>query len=92
MDRDKERIRTALFDALSSQVRMRILDALRSAPMIVSDLAIVIDERPSVASHHLVLLERVGLVARIPQGRFAVYALNKAMVETIVDMTKEWLQ
>ncbi len=59
----------ALFQALAHPVRRGILEALREGDRTVGELAGPLPlSRPAV-SQHLDVLERVGLVRRVPSGR-----------------------
>ena len=60
---------------------MRIIDALRSGPSTVGDLAGSIDEAIATVSHHLGILRNAGLVQRERQGRFIVYKLHEGVLQ-----------
>lgn len=75
------------YSALANPVRRGILDALRSAPMAVSDIVQLFDlSRPAV-SEHLKVLRDAQLVAEQRQGQKRVYHLTAAPLAEV----DEWL-
>lgn len=66
--------------ALGEPVRLRIIDALRSAPKCVSELSKSLQLEVVTVSHHLGILHSVGLVEREKKGRFKVYRLRQGIV------------
>jgi DNA-binding transcriptional ArsR family regulator len=66
--------------ALAEPVRLRIIDALRSAPKCVSELSKSLQLEVVTVSHHLGILHSVGLVEREKKGRFKVYRLRQGIV------------
>lgn len=61
---------------LQSPVRLRILEELSKVTQaLVGVLALAVDVRPSVASHHLNLMESYGLVEKVLAGRYVFYKL-----------------
>jgi len=66
--------------ALADSVRLRIIDALRSAPKCVSELSDLLDVEMVTVSHHLGILHSVGLVEREKRGRFKVYRLREGVL------------
>ncbi len=66
--------------ALADPVRLRIIDALRSAPKCVSELSDVLDVEVVIISHHLGILHSVGLLEREKKGRFKVYRLREGVL------------
>jgi DNA-binding transcriptional ArsR family regulator len=67
--------------ALADPVRLRIIDALRSAPKCVSELSESLDLEVVTVSHHLGILHSVGLLDREKKGRFKVYRLREGLLE-----------
>ncbi len=66
--------------ALADPVRLRIIDALRSAPCCVSELSESLDLEVVTVSHHLGILHAVGLLEREKKGRFKVYRLREGVL------------
>lgn len=67
-----------VFNALSSPVRRRLLEALRAGPRAAGELAGEFElSRPAV-SEHLAVLRNAGLVREEPRGRHRYYHLEAA--------------
>jgi DNA-binding transcriptional ArsR family regulator len=66
--------------ALADPVRLRIIDALRSAPKCVSELSETLGVEVVTVSHHLGILHAVGLLRREKKGRFKVYRLREGVL------------
>lgn len=69
------------FKALSDPVRLRIVKALRSGPMSVSDLALLLEDEVAKVSHHLRVLYHARLTATERDGKFIYYYLNPEFVK-----------
>jgi DNA-binding transcriptional ArsR family regulator len=67
--------------ALADPVRLRIIDALRSAPRCVSELSESLQLEVVTVSHHLGILHSVGLLEREKKGRFKVYRLREGILD-----------
>jgi len=67
--RQRERQLDATFGALADPTRRRILDRLARGDATVGELAEPFDMTRPAISKHLDVLERAGLVHRIPDGR-----------------------
>lgn len=73
---------TRLFQALSDQTRLSILQRLRFGERCVCDLTDALDAAQSRLSFHLKVLKDAGLVTDRRQGRWMYYTLNTdALVE-----------
>ncbi len=69
-----------MLKALADPVRLRIIDALRSAPRCVSELSESLELEVVTVSHHLGILHAVGLLEREKKGRFKVYSLREGVL------------
>ena len=69
-----------MLKALADPVRLRIIDALRSAPCCVSELSESLALEVVTVSHHLGILHAVGLLDREKKGRFKVYSLREGVL------------
>lgn len=67
---------TRLFQALSDETRLRILDTLRGGEKCVCDLAAVVGAQQSRLSFHLRVLREAGLVRDRRDGRWIYYGLR----------------
>jgi len=64
-----------VFEALSSNVRRRILAYLTHADMAAGEIAARFDISKSAVSQHLAILENAGLVTSEKRGQFVHYRL-----------------
>lgn len=70
-----------LLKALGDRDRLRLVQALRSGPSCVSDLAAQLElEMPNV-SHHLGVLRRAGLVTTSRNGKQIIYTLPENILQ-----------
>jgi ArsR family transcriptional regulator len=67
--------------ALADPDRLRIVQALRSGPRNVSELAAELKADMAKASHHLQILKRERIVETEKRGRFVVYRLHPEVFE-----------
>ena len=79
-----------IFEALSSQVRRKILAYLSAADMTAGEIADRFDiSKPSV-SKHLSVLENAGLIAGEKKGQFIHYSLvRESLVNTLNGFVQE---
>ena len=66
-----------LFKALSDQIRLRILKALRISSLCVCVLVEFTDCGYSKLSYHLKLLKKAGLIDYTKEGNFLIYHLTE---------------
>ncbi len=80
----------AVFEALSSQVRRKILAYLSASSLTAGEIAARFDiSKPSI-SKHLALLEAAGLVTGEKKGQFIHYALvRESLVNTLNGYVQE---
>lgn len=71
-----------LLKALAEPLRLRIVDLLRDRPMNVGEVAQTLGVEVMIASHHLGILRRAGLLDRRKEGRFAVYGLRSGVLDS----------
>jgi DNA-binding transcriptional ArsR family regulator len=83
-NKDLAVMESRLFRALGDDSRIRILKLLRIRRMCVCEIMAALDMTQPTASHHLVLLEKEGLLRRRKEGKWAYYSLvNPKIVEGI---------
>ena len=77
---------------LAEPHRLLVLGELRAGPRSAGSLARATGMAPSLASHHLAVLLRAGLVTRWREGSFVYYALNRDRLgevqQTLARLTK----
>jgi ArsR family transcriptional regulator, zinc-responsive transcriptional repressor len=61
-------------------VRLSIIQALKSGPLCVNDLAVVIERAPAATSQHLRVLRDVGVVEGSRRGTTIDYRLRAGLV------------
>jgi DNA-binding transcriptional ArsR family regulator len=64
------------FKALADTTRLRILGLLAVREMCVCEVMVALDLTQPTASHHLRILENVGLVKDRKEGKWVFYALH----------------
>ena len=62
--------------ALADEDRLKIVQALRSGPKNVGEIAMELGQEITNVSHHLQILKREEIVETEKQGRFVVYRLH----------------
>ncbi len=76
--------------AINHKLRQRIIDLLEeNESMTVTDIYIKLRLEQSVASQHLAILRRAGVVNTERQGKFINYSLNKERLEQISHLIEE---
>jgi len=66
-----------LLVALAEPTRLRIVNCLAAAPLIVSDLQAILDLPQPTVSRHLRVLKAAGLVRDTPIAQFVLYRLRR---------------
>jgi ArsR family transcriptional regulator len=64
------------FKALADEIRLRILSLLATREMCVCEVMVALDLTQPTASHHLGILETVGLVKHRKEGKWVFYRLS----------------
>ncbi len=76
--------------AVNHKLRQRIIDLLEENDrMTVTDIYIKLRLEQSVASQHLAILRRAGIVITERQGKFINYSLNKDRLNQISQLVEE---
>lgn len=76
--------------AVNHKLRQRIIDLLETGDtMTVTDIYIKLRLEQSVASQHLAILRRAGVVLTERQGKFIYYSLNTARLEQIQTLVED---
>ena len=75
--------------AVNHKLRQRVIDLLEDGETLtVTDIYIKLRLEQSVASQHLAILRRAGVVTTERQGKFIYYSINKnrlAQIGTLVE-------
>jgi DNA-binding transcriptional ArsR family regulator len=84
-DVEKAKKQSKFFKALSDEKRLRILKLLRVKEMCVCELMIALQLTQPNLSHHLRILENIGIVNSRKQGKWVYYSLaNAKTIDNIV--------
>jgi len=76
--------------AVNHKLRQRIIDLLEEGEsMTVTDIYIKLRLEQSVASQHLAILRRAGVVKTQRQGKFIYYSLDKERLTQISKLVEE---
>ena len=78
-----------LFHALSDEIRLRVIDLLRDGERCVCEITDELDIAQSRLSWHLRALKNAGLVTDRRDGRWAFYALDRAVFEEAEGLLRE---
>jgi|SRR3990170_3505032 len=84
--RDKEVLkkRSKFFKAFADETRLRILRLLGTREMCVCEVMVALDLTQPTASHHLGLLENVGLVTSRKDGKWVFYKISEPNVVNLL--------
>ena len=78
--------KSKFFKALADPIRLRILGLLSSREMCVCEVMVALDLTQPTASHHLRILENVGLVKDRKEGKWVFYSVVNP--DLVTDMLK----
>jgi ArsR family transcriptional regulator, cadmium/lead-responsive transcriptional repressor len=84
-------LKAKLFRGLSDPSRLSILNALRNAPLTVSEIVHQTGLSQPNVSNHLSCLRCCDLVVSEQQGRFVYYELADVRIATLLDLADELL-
>ena len=76
MTSENARQKGRFFKALADEIRLRILSLLATREMCVCEIMVALDLTQPTASHHLGILETVGLVKHRKEGKWVFYRLS----------------
>ena len=68
--------KSKVFKALADEIRLRVLSLLATREMCVCEVMVALDLTQPTASHHLGILETVGLVKHRKEGKWVFYRLS----------------
>ncbi|TFH22613.1 ArsR family transcriptional regulator [Candidatus Bathyarchaeota archaeon] len=84
MSLENSETKSKVFKALAAAIRLRILGLLSSREMCVCEVTVALDLTQPNASHHLSILENVGLVKDRKKGKWVLYSIaNPELIEGI---------
>ena len=75
------------FKALSDEKRLRIIKLLMTKEMCICELMVCLDMTQPNLSHHIQILENVGIVKRTKKGKWVYCSLgNRKLVEKMIEL------
>ncbi len=83
-DENTVKKQSRLFKALSDTTRLKILTLLNIREMCVCEIMVALDLTQPTASHHLGILEAVGLVKDRREGKWVFYSLKDKRTVNLV--------
>ena len=90
LDYSELRKAVLVFRAVNHKLRQKIIDLLEeNSKMTVTDIYIKLRLEQSVASQHLAILRRAGVVATDRQGKFIYYSLDADRLNQISRLVEE---
>ena len=75
MSSENSEAKSKVFKALADSIRLRMLGLLSSREMCVCEVMVALDLTQPTASHHLRILENVGLVKDRKEGKWVFYSI-----------------
>jgi ArsR family transcriptional regulator len=72
---ENSKAKSKVFKALADSIRLRILGLLSCREMCVCEVMVALDLTQPTASHHLRILENVGLVKDRKEGKWVFYSI-----------------
>jgi DNA-binding transcriptional ArsR family regulator len=79
---EKSEVKSKVLRALADSIRLRILGLLSSREMCVCEVMVALNLTQPTASHHLRILENVGLVKDRKEGKWVFYSIaNPELLE-----------
>lgn len=78
-------------NALANKKRLMIINILKEKDRCVCELEAVLDESQPSISHHLKILENVGLIRGWKKGKFTHYDIIKEKISSYLDLLNQEL-
>lgn len=78
-------------NALSSKDRLLIFNSLKEKDRCVCELEVILDKSQSSISHHLKVLEEIGIIRGWKKGKFTFYSIENKLTKKIMLMIIEFL-
>lgn len=79
-------------NALGNEDRLKILEILREKDCCVCELEAVLNKAQSTISHHLRILENIGIIRGWKKGRFTHYDIIKEKANKYKDLLEDFLE
>ncbi|MFA5867277.1 MAG: metalloregulator ArsR/SmtB family transcription factor [Actinomycetota bacterium] len=89
LEKKSVEIRAKLFRGFSDPSRLKILDALKERPLVVSEIVEITGLTQSNVSNHLACLRECGIVDSEQKGKYVTYRLSDPKVEQFLKLSEE---
>ncbi len=89
VDKREMRRLSRVFKALGDEKRLSILRVIGDQEMCVCEVMVALNMTQPTASHHLGILERVGLVRERREGRWVFYSITSPKVTFLLETAGE---
>lgn len=83
------KMESRFFKALADETRIKILKLLSLRRMCVCEIMVALDLTQPTASHHLRILENVGIVQDEREGKWVFYSIANPKVTKILEKIEE---
>ena len=78
--------------SFSNPERFLILEILKSQPLKLEEIQMLIGKSQSTASHHIKKLEETGFIKGWKNGKYIYYTLNKPKIMEFVQLWENWIK
>jgi CheY-like chemotaxis protein/DNA-binding transcriptional ArsR family regulator len=78
--------------SFSNPDRFLILEILKSQPLKLDEIQLVISKSQSTSSHHIKRLEKSGFIKGWKNGKYIYYSLNKPKLMENVELWENWIR
>ncbi|MFW9990168.1 MAG: metalloregulator ArsR/SmtB family transcription factor [Candidatus Odinarchaeota archaeon] len=78
--------------SISNPERFLILEILKSQPLKLDEIQLVIGKSQSTSSHHIKKLEKTGFIKGWKTGKYIYYSLNKSKIMEFVFLWENWIK
>ena len=85
------KVLTQFLNALANKKRLIILNVLKEKDRCVCELEAILDESQPSISHHLKILENVGLIRGWKKGKFTHYDIIEEQIKSHLNLLKQEL-
>lgn len=78
--------------SFSNPDRFLILEVLKSQPLKLDEIQMLIDKSQSTSSHHIKKLEKTGFIKGWKNGKYIYYSLNKPKLMEFTYLWENWIK
>jgi CheY-like chemotaxis protein/DNA-binding transcriptional ArsR family regulator len=78
--------------SFSNPDRFLILELIKSMPLKLDEIQILIEKSQPTSSHHIKILEKTGFIKGWKKGKYIYYSLNKPQIMEFVRIWENWIK